>query len=324
MSVMSQKKTRVVCWGDNQYGQCDVPGDLGEVKQIAAGNKHAMVFLEDGSVRCWGYDNWGQCAVPKNLGLDPGLFKLFKKGSKVKAIDAGKDHSLALLENGTVKSWGYDLTIDFLTPYQLPCEVKQISVLERSSMALLADDTVRCWGGSWGIFDMRLGDPDDLSEVKQIAVGMDHAMALFYDGTVRCWGKMLEERKIILKDLKEGCSVEIKPAVYMSDSNEYGQCDIPKDLGKVKQIAAGDCSSMALLVDGTVRTWGHNMVQVPDNLMGVKQIATKGSGTIALLEDGTVRCWGIPILTKILDVPVNLDRVEQVAVGEEFAMALVV
>ena len=58
----------VRCWGYNYYGQCDVPSDLGEVKQIASCYFHSMALLEDGTVRCWGHNDYGQCDVPADFG----------------------------------------------------------------------------------------------------------------------------------------------------------------------------------------------------------------------------------------------------------------
>jgi len=56
LELIQVKKTKVRCWGYNLYGQCDVPADLGEVKQVACGESHSMALLTDGTVRCWGWN----------------------------------------------------------------------------------------------------------------------------------------------------------------------------------------------------------------------------------------------------------------------------
>jgi hypothetical protein len=41
---------RVVCWGTNSDGQCNVPADLGPAVQVAAGWFHTAALLADGRV----------------------------------------------------------------------------------------------------------------------------------------------------------------------------------------------------------------------------------------------------------------------------------
>ncbi len=66
----------VVCWGDNDYGQCSVPTGIGTpqnpVASVAAGNYHTVALLADGSVVCWGLNNSGQCDVPRLKEIDNG------------------------------------------------------------------------------------------------------------------------------------------------------------------------------------------------------------------------------------------------------------
>jgi len=69
----------VAAWGDNNYGQCNVP-DPNVFIGIAAGGWHSLGLKDDGSVAAWGYNGEGQCNVP-----DPNGFV---------AIAAGIYHSL--------------------------------------------------------------------------------------------------------------------------------------------------------------------------------------------------------------------------------------
>ena len=73
----------VVAWGDNDYGQTNVPPGLTNVVAIAGGDAHSLALKSDGTVVAWGYNNYGQTNVP------PGL-------KNVVAIAGGGDHSLAL------------------------------------------------------------------------------------------------------------------------------------------------------------------------------------------------------------------------------------
>ena len=44
------ENTKVRCWGKNAYGVCDVPEDLGEVKQIAAGGIYSMTLVRSNCI----------------------------------------------------------------------------------------------------------------------------------------------------------------------------------------------------------------------------------------------------------------------------------
>ena len=52
----------VVCWGDNEEGQCDAPD--GVFTQVAGGQVHSIGLREDGTIACWGDNNAGQCDAP--------------------------------------------------------------------------------------------------------------------------------------------------------------------------------------------------------------------------------------------------------------------
>ena len=45
---------KVVAWGGNLFGQCNVPSDLPQVKAVAAGGWHTVALTNDGKVVAWG------------------------------------------------------------------------------------------------------------------------------------------------------------------------------------------------------------------------------------------------------------------------------
>ncbi len=81
-------------WGNNSFGQLNVPAGVTNIVNIAAGNNHALALISDGRVVAWGDNSSGQTSVP------PGL-------SNVVRIAAGSSHSLALKSDGTVVGWGF-------------------------------------------------------------------------------------------------------------------------------------------------------------------------------------------------------------------------
>jgi len=83
----------VVAWGDNAWGQADVPAGLTNVMAVAAGMRHSLALKEDGTVMAWGGDDNGLTEVPAGL-------------TNVIAIAAGGSNCLALKADGTVIVWG--------------------------------------------------------------------------------------------------------------------------------------------------------------------------------------------------------------------------
>jgi hypothetical protein len=82
----------VVAWGDNLYGQTNLPAGLSNVLAGAVGNRHSLAIKNDGTVVGWGsnYDPEspgnpyvGQATVPSGL-------------SNVVAIAAGANQSLGI------------------------------------------------------------------------------------------------------------------------------------------------------------------------------------------------------------------------------------
>jgi alpha-tubulin suppressor-like RCC1 family protein len=79
---------------------------------------------------------------------------------RVKQISAGGYHSLALLENGTVRGWGSNTSEALMgpgfflgqsvTPDFGGKRVIQINAGRFHSLALLEDGTVKAWGNSYG------------------------------------------------------------------------------------------------------------------------------------------------------------------------------
>jgi len=85
-----------VAWGDNYFGQCNVPAGLSDVVAVAGGGEHSLALKQDGTVVAWGANYYGQCNVPVGL-------------NNVVAVAAGGDHSLALKQDGTGGGMGPEL-----------------------------------------------------------------------------------------------------------------------------------------------------------------------------------------------------------------------
>ncbi|MDF2879953.1 MAG: hypothetical protein K0R54_510, partial [Clostridiaceae bacterium] len=222
-------------------------------------------------------------------------------------IVEGEYHTLALMEDGTVKAWGRNNfgevgignTIQQTSPVTISGlnNVKQISAGSNFSIALLEDGTVKSWGynsnGQLGIgnFTNQYSPTviQGLTNVKEISAGRNFSLALMEDGTVKSWG-----------------------------FNGYGQLGVGTSLFQqrntpitipgltnVKQIIAGEYHAFAIMVDGTIKGWGYNEygalgngniinqgIPISISIDSVKQIVAGNAHTIALMNDGTVKSWG--------------------------------
>ena len=92
-SLGLKQEGSIVAWGDNRYGQCNVPLPNAGFRAVAAGHYHSLGLKEDGSIVAFGKNIYGQCNVPlPNTGF--------------MAVAAGEGHSLALKQDGSIVAWG--------------------------------------------------------------------------------------------------------------------------------------------------------------------------------------------------------------------------
>jgi len=232
---------------------------LSNVKQVVCGDSHSLVLLNDGTVKGFGYNINGQLGLG-NVTTPITSPTLIPSLTNVKQISCGSSHSLVLLNNGTVKSFGYNaqgqlglgnVTTPYMSPTLIPniTNVNQISCGNAHSLVLLNDGTVKGFGrNDYG--QLGLGNTanstiptliPNLSNVKQIAGGVYYSLVLLNDGTVKAFG-------------------------YNSDGElglgnttiSYTTPTLIPSLSNVNQIVCGSLHSLALLNDGTVKAFGYN------------------------------------------------------------------
>ena len=90
-----------MAWGNNGFGQTNVPTPNTGFVAVAAGYVHSLGLKADGSIVAWGcgtatlgeFPNYGQCNVPApNTGFV--------------AVAAGWNHSISLKADGSIVAWG--------------------------------------------------------------------------------------------------------------------------------------------------------------------------------------------------------------------------
>ena len=335
--------------GDDETPGTAAPAGVGPVKAISAGDGHTCAILTDDTVRCWGFGGNGRLGYGNvdNIGDDepPGAGgPVDLGGHKARAISAGGSHTCAVLDDNTVRCWGYGATGqlgygvttefepgvfvgidvgDNETPGSRPPvelgagrTATAITAGENHTCAILDNGTVKCWGyatygqlgygnGTW------IGDdetpasagPVNLGgqQAKAISAGGQHTCAVLDGGTVRCWGTGTNGQ------LGYGNRTPIGDDEPVASAG-------PVDLGPraAQAISAGREHTCALLDDSSVRCWGSNEfgqlgygnrtpigddetpAAAPAVALGGPAIAVDASWehTCAQLQSLSVRCWG--------------------------------
>ncbi len=309
----------VKCWGDNQYGQPglgdtdnrgDEPGEMGAllplvlitpdrgISSLVAGTDHTCALLDDGAVKCWGRNEYGQLGLGNTDNYGDGWveFPTFVQvdlgpGRTAVQITAGYAHTCALLDNETIKCWGYNddgqLGISSTAergnaPFEMGAYLQavdlgaysgqpiHVSAGTRHTCALTDTGHIKCWGlnedGQLGaghannigddVFEMgnllQSADMDFTFEpVSDVIAGGFHTCALGADG-VNCWGMNLVGQQ----GGGSGNNDDIG-----DDWWEMGTSTALRvDLGNAtpSQLDAGWLFSCARFLNERIKCWGYN------------------------------------------------------------------
>jgi alpha-tubulin suppressor-like RCC1 family protein len=289
---------RVFAWGANEDGQLGDgtrnfssvpvpvrapdggPGYLTGVVEVAANSNVSLARRHDGTVVAWGREDRGQRG---NAGTsaDPLLpsVVLDSTGAKplsgVKAMAADGGTELALTVDGKLYGWGdngygqigstagkrADLPVLVTDPSGKPLSgLRAIALGGQHAVAVLDDGQVLAWGRndsnqlgngeradrSEPSFVLAPNGKQPLTGVTAVSAAEKHTLALLSDGTVVAWGRnsdgQLGDRTTNARSL---------PVVV------HGVGAQPKLQG-VREVAAGESYSVALLGDGTLVSWGAN------------------------------------------------------------------
>ena len=150
----------------------------------------------------------------------------FGNGRTAKALSAGHRHTCAILDNDTVKCWGYGL----------------YGRLGQGSENNIGDATNE-------VRDMLTVDLGDDRTAKAVSAGWEHTCAILDNDKVKCWGNGVFGRLGYDNDTPKG-----------GNSREMGEDLLIVNLGTgrtAKALSAGNEHTCAILDNDTVKCWGR-------------------------------------------------------------------
>lgn len=219
--MAATKDGEFIGWGNNQFGQRDLPPNLEKlvkeegVKKLGGSDMFSVLLTEKGTIKVWG------STLPTGLNLIPPTLD-----GMVEDFEASTTNILLLLKDGTLDVIGQRGTeIETSMPEELKngsVKIKEIGRMMYSGAALDESGKLHTWGA---LADNNNPPEDMEGNVVKLASGRAHMAALTDAGRIYTWGK-----------------------------DNYGTLDTPDSDGHT-DIFTGYFNNYALK-DGDIDTWG--------------------------------------------------------------------
>ena len=179
-TIANSTSATLRCWGRTLFNQCDVPALGGRPVKVACGRNHTLALVHDqqgrASVRGWG--SWGGAGQQQQVvTIEPSLIhQPIGSDTEPVEISGGGLHSMCLLKNGTVVSWGIPGSGQFPTPGNVG-NCLAISAGGLHSVAVTTSDRVAAWGSD---VVNQVSGPKTLAQVPAVAAG-DNRTLVYVD-----------------------------------------------------------------------------------------------------------------------------------------------
>jgi len=334
-------------------GGSDAPsGEVASRGRLAASGRHACRIDELERVICWGDNRWGQLGLrgDVDIGEATGTPGLASPDGGWTWIAAGKDHTCGIRDHA-VYCWGANGngqsgpdrgTTSAPTEVPVPGEAARVFAGDTASCAITTDGRAFCWGGidlqasggtTRGVTELRPG-----TRFAEIAIARDHACALEdggdeTPGAVYCWGQGSQGQLGRPPDPFVPLEVPFDAADKIESARRFrsiaaapqATCGITDD----RQLACwgsgatghlgpfADVTSTELEIDAAGRPWARIAMGV-DHVCAItgEQVYCWGDSTDGALGDGAFRDRReLPTVGLLADVA-------DVAAGAGFSCAL--
>ena len=296
-------------------------------KQIAAGASYGVALKSNGTIWSWGLNDSGQLGNGMQADSSLPVPATIPTGSAFTMVSAGRSHTVALRNDGTVYTWGentygqlgYTTTKDTFTQFPKPqltpakvtatiiTGVVAVAAGDSHTVVVKSDGTVWAWGlnyyGQLGngtttnsVTPVQVIGPSAANPAIAVSAGTNHAIALMKDGTILAWGDNSSGQ------LGDGTTTQRLTPVAVSGLPSVATTP-------AVSVAVGRAHSVVLLQDGSVWGWGDNsagqlgdgtlransLVPTRATLTGTATAISAGSNNTMAIVGGTpvsVWSWG--------------------------------
>jgi alpha-tubulin suppressor-like RCC1 family protein len=287
-----------VGWGENLRGALGVQyrdswetspvpsGGVSGIAELAAGGSDTYARLDSGEIVAWGGNDGGENGDDEVLSAwEQGLTHVtvdelkneneITKLTGVKQMASANEHALALMNNGTVETWGangYGQLGVGVQGFEVQTQVN--THVARTVRWPIGSKTPEVLGRP------KPGESEEEARITAVAGGGGSDYALTKKGTVWAWGDDLEGQLGVdfapRKELVKGVETEVTGPEHCHTETTHGEqfeacgefprkvmwknpeTEVEEELSHVKAIAAGSYATYALLEDGEVVGWGSN------------------------------------------------------------------
>lgn len=268
-TVLLRSCGEAVAFGDNRFGQCEVPALPKSLRYVsaAAGCRHTVLLRSDGKALAFGANEHGQCDVPP---LGPG--KRYIRAA------AGNWHTVLLCSDGEAVAVGRrqegQCAVPALTTEQPESSAVNKTDAQDKDAAVQVGDSQRNVRRLGHARVKRMPENKVARQPRYVAVaaGTFHTLLLRSDGVSLACGsyksqglipqppagvKYIDvaanlEHTLLLRS--DGQAIACGPG----DGSERQQIPLPPAGQEYVAIAAGSHHSVVLRSDGTVLAFGHN------------------------------------------------------------------
>lgn len=221
-------RNELVAWGNNDFGQCNVPEIDGKVVDVRAGSNFSVALTDQGSVHIWGSNRRNQWLVPGEL-------------KNAKFIDTGSNHIVALDQEGRFFGWGNNFQGQCVPPNP-DDRFRLVSAGGEVTMGVTKEGILKIWGSTraYDRWKTPIAIRDQVIAPRKIKAGGRTCWVLLEDSTLYGWG-----------DMAYGATKEL------ANTGEY-----PRILHEVKDFWVGDRGLIVRFANGKLQ--GYN-IALPGN-----------------------------------------------------------